>query len=350
MHLVYVLVNDAPALQAANIGIAMGSGTSVAQQAANMVIVDDNFVTIVTAIRHGRAIFANIQKFILFLLGSNSVQVIFIFLCVVVGLPMPFSPLVILFVNLATDGLCSVALSMEVGENELMTLPPRNPNEPILDDMRIMMLICHCIPLAIGLICTFILGLKIFTSFYFVADLDFNPPSTVQCYEYSLTSATWSPISHVSCKDGILRARTMAFIVLAFSEILRGFTVRHWLASMWSNFFANKSLFFGSLFSLSLTLLIIFVPGVNTIFDVTSTLPYYGWVIATGWAILTCICDEIVKYHYKCSRIKSNRWKSLFVSLESLMTDVRNANQRLHKLQQQILEGNIQAKIPQKNF
>ncbi len=102
----------------------------------------------------------------MFLIGTNSVQMALILLCVIIGLPIPLSPLAILFVNLATDGMCSVALSMEEGEAELMTLPPRRAGEPIISGVRIIMLLGHAISLAIALVVNFLIGLWWFTGHF----------------------------------------------------------------------------------------------------------------------------------------------------------------------------------------
>jgi len=130
-------VNDAPALKKADIGIAMGRrGTQVAQEAAHMVLRDDRFATIISAMRQGRVIFDNIRKFVVYLMSCNVSEVLVVGLAIGIGLPLPLLPLQILFLNLVTDVFPAFALGLGRGDGEVMRRPPRNPKEPILDRPR----------------------------------------------------------------------------------------------------------------------------------------------------------------------------------------------------------------------
>jgi len=152
-------VNDAPALKEADIGVAMGiSGTEVAKGASDMILTDDNFCSIVSAVEKGRVIYANIQKFVCFLLSTNIGEILLIFTTMAIGLPIPLEPLQILVLNLFSDGMPAVALSLEKGDPNIMDDRPRPKSQHIIHGRLWLFVICNAFFIFGSALCVFLVG------------------------------------------------------------------------------------------------------------------------------------------------------------------------------------------------
>lgn len=262
-------VNDAPSIKRADIGIAMGiTGTEVAKGAADMILTDDNFSTIVNAVSEGRMIFSNIKKAIHFLLSCNIGEVLTIFLGTTLGI-LVFSGRVttltavqILWINLVTDSLMAIALGLEPKEKDIMEQMPRDKNKSIFADGLGKRIVLQ------GLL----LGVISFLAY------------TIGWYLES------SPIREAK----MLTAQTMTFIVLALSQLAHAFNVRSQTFSF-LQLKKNKYLYYALFISLALMLIVVFVPYTRNIFGIT-TLSFSKWIIVIALSLLPILIIESSKF------------------------------------------------------
>lgn len=256
-------VNDAPSLKAADIGVAMGiTGTDVAKGAADMVLTDDNFTTIVSAVEEGRNIFNNIKKSILFLLSCNLGEVVALFVAILLNWAAPLLPIHILWVNLITDSFPALSLGVDPGDEGVMELPPRNPKESLFSGRMGKLLILNGILIGANTLFAFVLG------------------------EYLYP-------------DSLRHAQTMAFVVLSVSQLFYSLSMRNETKSLFQvGVFKNKWLICSVLFGILLQFAIITIPFTATIFKVYS-LTLKDWGIVILISLIPFVINEIIKIFFR---------------------------------------------------
>ena len=250
-------VNDAPALKQAEIGVAMGiTGTDVAKQASSLILLDDNFATIVRAVREGRKIYDNLRRFIRYAVTTNASEILTMLIAPLLGLPMPLLPLQILWVNLVTDGLPGLALAVEPEERNVMLRPPRPPRESV-----------------------FARGLGVHVA-----------------WVGTLMAALAIVTQVVALNSGFAAWQTMVVSVMAFSQLAHVLAIRSETESLFTQgLLSNKPLLGAVLFTVLLQLAFIYVPVLNNLFSTQPLRPVeLAWTLLAGSAILFAV--EIEKW------------------------------------------------------
>jgi len=262
-------VNDAPAIKASDIGVAMGiTGTDVAKETADMVLTDDNYASIVSAVEQGRIIYSNIRKFVYFLISCNMAEIMIIFIPTVfgrflfpkaaaLGLLSPLEPIQLLWVNLVTDGAPALALGTEKGDPDIMDQPPRPPKEPIINRFMLLGVIVQTIAISVTTLIAFNIGLQ-------------QPDPRY--------------------------AETLAFTTLVFSELVRAFTSRSERYPILKiGIFSSKWMNLAVLGSAALMLLVMYVPFLQNIFN-TVTIGWEEWRLIIPLFMVPSVAAEGVKY------------------------------------------------------
>ena len=253
-------VNDAPAIKAADVGVAMGvTGTDVTKEAADMVLTDDNFASIVNAVEEGRAIYDNIRKFVHYLLATNAGEVLLMFCAILVGWPAPLAAIQILWINLVTDALPAMALGVEPAEPDVMQRPPRPPDERVITLRRGVLIAVH------GALNALATGV----AFYAI---------------------------YRGRGESLPAARTVAFTTLAFSQLLFSFGCRSFRYTLPQlGFFTNPWLLGAIAVSAALQLLVVTVPFLQPIFQVTPVPSARHWLLIALLAAAPVTVVEVVK-------------------------------------------------------
>ncbi|MBW8324442.1 MAG: cation-translocating P-type ATPase [Prolixibacteraceae bacterium] len=262
-------VNDAPSLNAADIGVAMGiTGTDVAKGAADMVLTDDNFATIVSAIEHGRNIYNNIKKSVIFLLTCNLGEVVTMFVAILIGWEAPLIATQLLWINLITDSFPAVALGMDPGNPDVMKEKPRDAKESFFAGGA---------------------GLHVILGGFLIGVL------TIGAFWFGYYEHGYSPFDPSVPVETVEYARTMAFMVLVMSQLFYSLAVRHGSKSIFRiGVFSNKYLIGAILLGIFLQLFVIEIPVMQRAFHL-QMLDLGGWVMAISLGLVPLLFNEIFK-------------------------------------------------------
>lgn len=255
-------VNDAPSLKAADIGVAMGiTGTDVAKGASDMILTDDNFSTIVEAVREGRNIYNNIRKSITFLLSCNIGEIIALFMGIILGWPAILRPIHLLWVNLITDSLPALALGVDPDDPDIMKEKPRDQKEGLFSGRNGVFLIGNGILIGIITLFAFYIGIKIYP-------------------------------------NSITHAQTMSFVVLSVSQLIYTLSIRHNKKSIFEiGIFTNKYLIGAIILGIILQNVVITVPFLASVFKVFTLTPN-DWMFVILLSLIPLIINEIAKIIY----------------------------------------------------
>ncbi|MFC1810611.1 cation-translocating P-type ATPase [Patescibacteria group bacterium] len=275
-------VNDAPALKRADIGIAMGiTGTDVSKEASNMVLADDSFSTIINAVKEGRTIYENLKKFVFYIFSCNIGELITVFAAIILGLPAPLTAILILSVDIGTDVLPALALGVDVSEKGIMSQPPRNPKQKIMDRNFIARFLY--VGLFIGAI-------------------------VVGAYFWSLFSQGWQWGQIIDVDSAMyIKSSTFAFAILVLIQMVNAYNSRSSSRSVFQmGFFNNLWLLGAIMISLGVVYLLVEVPFFNEWIH-TAPLEWYEWFVIIGASFGILLVEELRKLVVRLRYVSKNK-------------------------------------------
>ncbi len=270
-------VNDAPALKKAHIGVAMGiTGTDVSKEAAAMVLTDDNFASIVAAVEEGRGIFENIRKYLVYLLSCNVGEVLIMFIAGLLAMPLPLVAIHLLWINLTTDGLPALALSVDPADPDIMEQPPRDPKSSVFDKNVLISISITGIVMAATMIPMFIWKMTEFGG------------------SWSGPNAPNNPL--------LAEAQTMVLCTMVFFELLRSLASRSQIHSFFKvGIFTNRWLIYAILSSIILLMVVLYVPVLQGPFHVVP-MAVEDWMFIVPVSLSGFVSAEIVKLIFRRMR------------------------------------------------
>ncbi|KAG1694491.1 hypothetical protein DVH05_021296 [Phytophthora capsici] len=368
-------VNDAPALKEADIGVAMGiAGTAVAKGASDMILTDDNFCSIVSAVEKGREIYGNIQRFVCFLLSTNFGEITLIFTAIAAGMPNPLEPLQILVLNLFADGMAAVALSLEKGDGTVMSERPRPRSERIICGRLWVIVLSNAFLIAFGALIVFTCGLYWNFDNIFLDDITAGIDTdqgeeayrNVVCSRWMGMGNGWQAYSNCGARsldgtylfdesirslefyesddllcyggdfecvsEGTSRSQTMAFVYITTMEMLRAYTARSFTKSVFKDMFSNKWMQMAAVGSLALTLSVTNIPVVSDDLFGFSHIEWYEWMFSMVFALIMVAFGETLKYVYR-RRDRGKLAKAAEENYAGMVEEIRTLRNHIETLE-----------------
>ncbi len=295
-------VNDAPALKKANIGVSVGNATDVARETSSLILLDNNFGTLVNAVEEGRAVFDNIKKVVAFVLSNSFAEIFIIFGAFILGLPAPLIVAQILWIHLICDGPSDIALGFEKAEKGIMDLPPRDLNEKLLDSKSKILILCIS----------------------------------------SVSSVTCLLIFYYYLQIGdIILGRTIVFTILAIQSLIYIFSYRSLHHSIFKSgkITANKPLIYSVISGIALVVIALYIPGLHDVLGITP-LDFIGWCIVLSVAFFMIFIVEVVKYADK--KVRGSQLQQVYKIIQKVQAKMPEArDMAIHNISVDIMKDKL---------